>query len=58
MPYNDAQVRLLQGVKHGSIQRKGLSSQKAAKMLSESGNSGRSGHERKSSAASKLSGRY
>lgn len=34
MPYTDKQVRLFQGVKHGTIHRKGMTPGKAAKMLS------------------------
>jgi hypothetical protein len=43
MPYNPAQVRLFQAVKHGGIKRKGLSKGKAAEILAEAGQSRKSG---------------
>ncbi len=53
MPYNDAQVRLFQMVKHGKAHKKGMSARTASKMLSEAGQSHDSGHPR--TAAKKLS---
>lgn len=44
MPYDAAQVRLFQMVKHGKIKRKGLSPGKAAALLSEAEQSRSSGH--------------
>ncbi len=44
MPYNSAQVRLFQMVKHGKAHKKGLSPAKASSLLSEAGQSKSSGH--------------
>lgn len=55
MPYSDRQVKLFQGIAHGSIKKPGLTRGKASKMLAEAGQSKQSGHKRRSSAASKLS---
>lgn len=52
MPYNPAQVRLFQAVKHGSFKKKGLTPGKAAALLSEARQSKKSGH-----AAKTLSGK-
>jgi hypothetical protein len=46
MPYTAKQVRLFQMIKHGKVKRKGLSAGKAAKMLTEAGQSRSSGHKK------------
>jgi hypothetical protein len=51
VPYNDAQVRLFQMVKHGKIRRKGVTKGKAASLLSEAGQSHNPGHPMKKHAS-------